>query len=89
VVLLHSRGFVLQQKVKTRLVVSRRLCSMIDRKLVMHQLVLSEQLQVFVQLIPLAQELDPLLLQGHSCQRCSKPLLVLQVCMQRSDQVLK
>jgi hypothetical protein len=42
-----------------------------------------EQLQVFVQLIRLVTALGQLLLQDHSFQRCSKPLLVLQVCTQR------
>jgi hypothetical protein len=41
-----------------------------------------EQLQAFVQQIPLVQELGPLPLQGHSFQRCSMPLPVLQVCTQ-------
>jgi hypothetical protein len=61
----------------------------IDLQLGKLLLVPLEQLQVFVQLSQQEQVQDPLLLQGHSFQYCSAPLLVLQVCMQRSDQVLK
>jgi hypothetical protein len=53
----------------------------IDLQLGKLLLVPLEQLQVFVQLAQ-EQVQDPLLLQGHSFQYCSAPLLVRQVCMQ-------
>jgi hypothetical protein len=88
-VLLHSRGFELQQQCQARLAVLHQLCLLIGLQQGLLLQGHSVQLQEFVQLIQLAQELDPLLLQGHSYQRCSKPLLVLQVCTQHSDQVLR
>jgi len=88
-VLLHSRGFELQQQCQARLAVLHQLCLLIGLQQGLLLQGYSVQLQEFVQLIPLVIALGPLLLQGHSFQRCSKPSLVLQVCTQRLSQVLK